>query len=471
MAEANVMDTSEIEYDPSRRNTELLNIQAVTFRLIQIYEEIKPDDELLNKTINLDRSNAYAGILSTLYMYWRKQNNTNVVSRGNDHATDKCTYNNKTFTVKELSDKISGMGNAIKWDFTLATPLVDVLTSFKLLWDECRLSASRFRMKNANGINSEKGITSFGLTNIHLPLLTGLTYKPERRAGMLRTLGPLTLAIALSAERKMHDKLIKAFKESIKMLPMADSIAECLRDAKGPEECRSLFCSLGDLLLCLGSRSTNKIHFPLLFFVKTFSTVDCVVDFSGAKGMLFYNSRCNGFTWEKTADVGTIPLAQVVFHSMFGTATEDLGILSSITDNREWERRSTLNGVFTKKSNVVQKFSPIKFRYISKLASASMTKGGATAQPMLVNKMVFSGSRKRNFSGQFLNYLESGTRQITYGRDVPSLSAALVRYKDSITQKIRNGTFSIAGTTQWVNADTFEEQSGFLEESGVYFYA
>lgn len=278
------------EFDTTQRDAQLQNICNGTAALMMIFEPNIASKENASVEIDLDRSNAYAGMLSTIYNYWRKNNNANVSARGNDHAQALCTYGNATFTVQECSDKIKETCPNLQWDFKLATPLIDVLTAFKMVWDECRLSAARFKLKVDNK-NIEKGITSFGLTNVHLPLLTGLTYKPERRAGKLRTLGPLTLAISLSAEKKMYDKLMRAFKESVRMLPMGESIAECLRDAQTTDECRSLFSSLGDLLLCLGSRSTNKIYFPLLFFVKSWKGTSTPVDFSGIKGFRFYNIK------------------------------------------------------------------------------------------------------------------------------------------------------------------------------------
>lgn len=154
--------------------------------MIHIFEPANVNAIIENNEINLDQSNAYSGFLSTLYTYWRKNNNTDVNASGNDHAAALCSYGNTTYSVKDYSDKIKEMRPQIIWDFILATPLIDVLTAFRMTWDECRLSAARFRLK-LNGQNVEKGITAFGLTNVHLPLLTGLTYKPERRADLLRT--------------------------------------------------------------------------------------------------------------------------------------------------------------------------------------------------------------------------------------------------------------------------------------------
>lgn len=71
----------------------------------------------------------------------------------------------------------------------------------------------------------------------------------------MKTLGPLTLAIMLSNENKWQNKIINALRESIRMLPMADQIIDCLKDMKSSDDAGALFKALGDVLSITGSRN------------------------------------------------------------------------------------------------------------------------------------------------------------------------------------------------------------------------
>uniref|UniRef100_W8BV85 Uncharacterized protein n=1 Tax=Ceratitis capitata TaxID=7213 RepID=W8BV85_CERCA len=456
-------------YSPEARNTQLNNIRSLLTYLLQEFQNVQIADFVSSKTLDLDLSNSYAGVVSTVYNHIRKSANTNVVSRGNDYSDMQCTILGNVKTTSVLANGFKIKNPTVVWDFRLAGPLVDMLTAFKMVWDETRLSCSKFKYKRGSSSAVEKGIGSFGLSNVHLPLLTGITYKPERRTGLMRTLGPLTTALMLANEKKYPDKMANSLKESIKMLPMADYIISALKDADSAENCRSLLASMGDLLLIIGSRSTNKIYFPILFIL--FTTND--IDFSGKLGFLNYIGISHSLTWCKKSDGIAEDIAQVVFHSMFGTSCEDLGILSQITTNNSWKTRKELSSVFTKKTDKVKKFTPILFKYISKAASASQMKSMGTAQPMLSNKIVFSGSRKRNYSHAFLTYLETGNNQVSYGRDIYSLTNALIKLKEEYTKQIRNGTLSEAGTTKWlmISENNVTETDFVATESGSYFYS
>lgn len=459
-------------FDPTQRNTQLTIINELVFYLVKKFENEDPEAFVSDAKIDVDRSNAYAGILATMYLSMRKSANTDEAKRGKDYRGQTCDFKQGHFSVGVLCDEFKAIMTArqLKWDFQLATPLVDVLTAFKMSWDEARMSSAKISLVK-RGQPIKKGIKSFGLSNCHLPLLTGLTYKPERRAGLMRTLGPLTLAILTAEETGKWDKSKKAFKESIKHLPMADSLAICLGEAKSAEECSTLLSRLGDLLLILGSRSSNKFYFPLLFFSKAtvkFKTYE--LDFSGKKGFAFWNNYSKQFTWTKMSKGTPEQVSQTIFHGIFGTCVEDLGILAQITDNRNWLNRKQLDNAFIADKGAVVTFTPIQYLFYSKMAAATMMKGSGTTQPMLTSKMVFSGSRKREYSRAFLEYLESGSNRVAYGTDMMSLAHALQRTKESYINSMRSEGLSRAGTTKWVNAATGQEVETVFAESGNYYF-
>ncbi|CAF4946724.1 unnamed protein product [Pieris macdunnoughi] len=92
-------------------------------------------------------------------------------------------------------------------------------------FDEVRTGVTRFRVRESvakRGMKRNKdgksvptsqrqentqNISQYGLTNQHIALLQGITLAPERRTGILRSLGPLTQAILLLMEDKYYDKL------------------------------------------------------------------------------------------------------------------------------------------------------------------------------------------------------------------------------------------------------------------------
>lgn len=66
--------------------------------------------------------------------------------------------------------------------------------------------------------------------------------------------------------------------------------------------------------------------------------------------------------------------SEVVFHAMFGTYLDNLNVLEKITTKPKWHNRKELNAVFLKRGEKEQiLFSPILFKYVSKMAQALMT--------------------------------------------------------------------------------------------------
>lgn len=48
--------------------------------------------------------------------------------------------------------------------------------------------------------------------------------------------------------------------------------------------------------------------------------------------------------------VEAIHTAEIVFHAMYGTYLEDMGILAQITNNGQWDNRKAMSAVFVKRS-------------------------------------------------------------------------------------------------------------------------
>lgn len=65
----------------------------------------------------------------------------------------------------------------------------------------------------------------------------------------------------------------------------------------------------------------------------------------------------SGMKISMKTDADTSKASEVVFHAMFGTYLDDLGILPEITNkNSRWSQRKDLNSVFLKRAGKEYKF-------------------------------------------------------------------------------------------------------------------
>lgn len=274
----------------------------------------------------------------------------------------------QTLTVKGVVDKIKSAN--IRLYFLVATPIVEILTVFKGMFDEVRTGVTKFKVREdvarragtkrdkdgrpmppSKTVDKTHNIGMYGLNNQHIPLLQGITLPPERRTGILRR--PLTQATLLVMENKYHSKLTNALKYSTQMLPMHSEIAQCFKEATSPGMTSGVMKELGDILLLTTSRATQKIFMPLIFAYHLWriKAQGQQWSFSGSAMMKLYNAAVSSgvrFTMRSGAD-GPLT-AEAVFHSMYGTYLDDLGVLASITNKARWHQRKELNGVFIDRS-------------------------------------------------------------------------------------------------------------------------
>lgn len=95
--------------------------------------------------IDIDKSNEISGILSTLYAHMRKMANTNAGSRGNDYGENVAKIGTRSHSIATLFTEYKKVAGYKQFDFIIATPIVDLLTAFKMSYDEVRLSCSKFK--------------------------------------------------------------------------------------------------------------------------------------------------------------------------------------------------------------------------------------------------------------------------------------------------------------------------------------
>lgn len=203
----------------------------------------------------------------------------------------------------------------------VATPIVELLTLFRSFFDEVRTGVTRFKVRSsvakrgykrdatgkiiitAKGQENTQSISQYGLTNQHVCLLQGVTLAPERRTGVLRSLGPMTQALLMVMEDKFFGKLRKALTHR---------------------------------------KHTQKNYFPLTLFMRMWSERGNVqVSFSRAAMLKFYTKFCRDkkVTFLMRSGSDSLKSAEVIFHAKFGTYLDNLNILEQITDKPKWHNR------------------------------------------------------------------------------------------------------------------------------------
>lgn len=138
------------------------------------------------------------------------------------------------------------------------------------------------------------------------------------------------------------------------------------------------------------------------------------LNFTGTKGISVYQTMAGTEIEVKCNDPELA--SQAIYHAIFGTNVEDLGILSAITEKKVWRQRKDFSEFFKRRSEQgTKKVKLPTFLYISKMLTANPTKFAGTIRPMVTPGMIFSGNRKRSFTAAFNEYLVSGNQMSIVG--------------------------------------------------------
>lgn len=497
--EAEAMETDEVTDTRRRRDEEIAKLFKVTDLILAklpatIVTVGRADiDGKRSVVIDIDYSDDIAGILSTVFTAMRKK--VISVDAAAKYLDYKATIETTEISIRDIVTEAETEG--IAFDFMMAIPIMNLLTCFKAFFDEVRTGVTKFQvreevvrktMKRKPGgqgtavarLKPEEKVQSigqFGLTNQHIPLLQGITLPPERRTGLMRSLGPLAQCIMLVNETTYPDKLTQAVKNSLAMLPMAAEIATCLKDARTPGAVQGVLCELGDILLLSTARSTQKIYFPLMFAKYLWSIKgDTKWNFAGAQMQAFITDKIISKNIKFRIKTGgeAIHTAEAIFHAMFGTYLEDLGILSQITNNGQWDNRKLISPIFLKRSTKTKQIiHPITLEKVSKMAQSLLSQNMGNVDPCYATRPSFSGKRRRIFSTPLVTYLKTGRNISNYSTDPLQLQMSLKSMKDQLVKEMDNGNLSATGTTKWLvrgRNGTWTESDEVIRESGISFY-
>lgn len=165
---------------------------------------------------------------------------------------------------------------------------------------------------------------------------------------------------------------------------------------------------------------------------------------------------------------------EVIFHSMFGTYLDDLGILASITNHTsKWHSRKEVNAVFANRSTKqVVKVEPIIFTKVSKMAQALLTKSMGNVDPLSTSRPTFTGIRRRIRTAEFNAYLRTGKTSMSFSSDPLQLQFALKKLKDGLLEDNKEESGPTAGTRAWQKLEkgVWTDTDDIPVETGRYFF-
>lgn len=144
--------------------------------------------------------------------------------------------------------------------------------------------------------------------------------------------------------------------------------------------------------------------------------------------------------------------AQAVFHAMFGTKVEDLGVLSSVTNVKNWYQRKDFSEFFKRRSeqNQVKVQLPM-FSYVSKMLTANPTKFSGTIRPMVTSGLVFLGTENVISQPHLMNISSAGINYQSWVEtgDAAGLSFSLRELVTNLRNEMGKVGSDVAGTTGW----------------------
>nr|QMP82186.1 nucleocapsid protein [Dipteran orthomyxo-related virus OKIAV193] len=420
-------------------------------------------------------------------------------------------------TPKEFAETIKGIMKA--YGFTYGSTdkersatgtlnsILSLIVAYKLRLSEVRMGNSSIP-KGKVGAN-QKSITigSYGLNSSHNILLAGSSFSPNIQSSMKSNLGPMTIVINLcdQTDRKYQDAWKKVFVDTFHLLPFALELADTLAGSQFQHI--GIIKSLGDLCLFGINRSSNKAYIPVSLlmagarldttytsFIEGGAAITGThnaiapqiknLDFSG-KGLYYlWNSVASEriqFTMYKGRGMTVATAQELMFHSVFGTQREDLGLLKWMTNHNFQTRRAMNTQLQERKTGGQIDFSLLTFKFICKLASAAQTSYLTGGQGQIARVPVFSGKVKQKIDtdGELFKVLKRKNEMYyhrTAQNDVARFTSRLEQVKQIIENKILEDQKIHFGTSEFyaVNVSDLSiygpKVDCTFEMVGDYFY-
>uniref|UniRef100_A0AAT9JH54 Nucleocapsid protein n=1 Tax=Blattella germanica orthomyxovirus 1 TaxID=3133491 RepID=A0AAT9JH54_9ORTO len=484
-------DSGEMVADPKKPKIDLDSKKKVSVLKFIIRSATRlwraipnlPDESFQCLNISIQVAN----LLFTCYSIKRQESNQLVgnMAKKTDTKSFTVTYKAKEYhleketalgMVSEAAEKEGLVFKAFKetdtdnW-YGVAGPYLNFFCAFGLRMQELRIGHDKMPIGKKAGVTSKIQVHKYGLYGSHHILLEGCTYPPEKRSSMAQSIGPMTALLCyIRSDGKYAAKWKRACKRAMSHVPFIDEILEVVKGKKATELI-PLISTLADIICITTSRQAQRMAFPILQFCEascsrakpekneyTFNEAVLEhVNFSGEGGFAMYKAISEGCR-ELTlmGNMSEQKAAQIVYHSIFGTFKEDLGVLANITNCATWYTREEMGKCFQQASSTgnVVKVKLIKQVYYSKLASANQTGLLAASYNQTTSAPVFSGSRIHAYDEEFFESIARRSGATTSGRTLDSLIQALKTvYKDLETEVRKRGMKLEMGTVAWKSTE------------------
>nr|QMP82185.1 nucleocapsid protein [Blattodean orthomyxo-related virus OKIAV181] len=489
-------DTSEELSDPKKPRIALDETKKIAV-LKTILESARYIFELAqgvpsSASLNLNVNMQIANIVFTCHNIKRQAASGLIGNMANKSGNKDFTLNylgksyaipreNALTVVESIAKKYGMLYKPFKTDdpenwYGVAGPYLCFFVGFGLRYTELRIGHGHMPTKKSGDSSYAFPVFKYGLYGSHHVLLEGCTFPPEKRSSMAQSLGPMTVLLCyLKSDSKYEEKWKKACKRSMSHIPLIDDILTTLKGKKA-YECASIISNLADTLLLTTSRQAQRAFFPILltYIVSTTKGIKSPVSWNDSFLKVFNASGQGAFLcYKMISDLKGITLAgkftqqqasQVLYHCIFGTYKEDLGVLSAITNNGTWSTREELGKSFqgAGTSTTVAEITPIRQVYYSKLSSANQTGLLASSYLQISSVPVFSGSRVQTFSDEFFENLGKRAGASTGGKTIESLQGATKQLLQDIIEEVnKRGKKLEMGTVSWRDmASLTTEQHG-----------
>lgn len=282
---------------------------------------------------------------------------------------------------------------------------------------------------------------------------------------MAQSLGPLTVLIQMLKipDPTYRKKWEDAVKSQMGLISCIDDIISLSKEVKKVTDLAPIISLLGDILLISTSRQIRRMFFPLAMMVATLYPAgkfdeEMIKRFnvSSHGGYHVYDEACR-YKWSINGKMNDVHASQIVFHSIFGTYSEDMGVLSEITNVGKWCTREELGKSFQSMgdSSTTRTFSLPKFSIYSKLSSANQNTSLAGVYEQVTYAPVFVGFRQHSFSPEFLNYMQKTTSIQKSGKTISEIVSALSEINQELQNAAREGNLDgLWGTVHWFDMST-----------------
>nr|QWC36488.1 NP [Bemisia tabaci Quaranja-like virus 1] len=354
--------------------------------------------------------------------------------------------------------------------------------------------------KETNEIRQRTCSTLGVPTNVR-HMLTGIGWDLQVRGTLSKYTSALCQAAILSNGKKdqYSEKIRTSVERGYGFVPNIRKISEFI-EKNNIGTNKPIMTKLALISTIHGDKSKRRASFPVSFLFKhctkleavegasTINTLEEKFDdfgFSSKKAALLYQIHGRRMYVPK---VDKVKARQIMFHSIFGTGSEDQGILSKITNEAKFMTRESFDADFFKlffSSGDMDNIEGIRLIYFAKSIESAQCRWLNTGTESYGSYSAFSGFRIKLFSESFREFVSASDARGDSIRldDVTSVVKSLDKTVNLLSNKIKeaqdNKQDIVFGTTKWRRVETAgftkefpgEEVEEKFQETGITFWS